>query len=58
MMEFITMALSFTTAILLASLIGFMIMFNKKVMKMYVKHVIKCMNDFEEILELEMDEKL
>jgi hypothetical protein len=55
MMEFIIMTLSFTTAILLASLIGFMIMFNKKVMKMYAKHVVKCMSDFEELLETELE---
>ena len=41
MMDFIVMTLSFTTAMLLASALVFVLMLNKKVMKWYVKYVNK-----------------
>ena len=58
MMTFIITTLSFTVAILLASVIGCAIMFNKKVLKLYVKYIVKCMKDFEETLESAIDEEL
>lgn len=47
MMEFIIMTLSFTVGMLLASVIAFVVMFNKKVMYWYLKRVNKMVKDFE-----------
>lgn len=50
MMEFVVMTLSFTVAILLASVIACAIVLNKKVMKWYLKKVNSLTMDvFEEI---------
>lgn len=51
MMAFVLMTISFTVAILLASVIGCVVMLNPKVMKWYVKYVMKKMNDFEDVTE-------
>ena len=44
MMEFVIMTLSFTVAILLASVLGVLIMMSKPVMKWYMKRVNKLTN--------------
>lgn len=51
MMEFIMMTLSFTVGILLAMVLGFMVMLNPKVMKWYMKFVMKSMKDMEKVAE-------
>lgn len=57
MMEFIMMTASTTLAIFLASALGFLIMTNKKVMKWYMKYVMKSMNEFEHSLENDSETK-
>lgn len=58
MMEFIMMTLSFTVGILLAMVLGFMVMLNPKVMKWYMKFVMKSMKDMEKVAEELMSEDL
>lgn len=53
MMDFIVLTVSFTVAILLASVVGFMIMTNPKVMKFYMNYMFKRMNEVEHSLDEE-----
>ena len=51
MMEFIILTLSFTVAILLASGLSLYIMMQPKVMKWYMKFIVKSMKNMDEISE-------
>ena len=57
MMDFIIMTVSFTVAILLASVLAFVIMMQPKVMKWYMKLMFKSMNDMEQITNEVMEAK-
>lgn len=56
MMDFVLMTLSFTMAILLASALTCVIMFNGKVfkmiMKLYIKRIKSVQGDFEDLLDI------
>lgn len=58
MMEFIMMTISFAVGILLAMVLAFMVMLNPKVMKWYMKVVMKSMKDMEKVAEELMVEDL
>ena len=51
MFEFIMMTISFTVAILLAGVLGLVVFLQPKVMKLYMKMVMKSMKDIDEITE-------
>lgn len=51
MIEFVVMTLSFTAAILLAMGLSFMIMTDPRVVKWYMKHVLKSMDHFTDLIE-------
>ena len=58
MMTFIIMTLSFTVAILLASVVGFLLITQPKVMKWYMNYMLKIMNNMESIADDEMAKDL
>lgn len=58
MLDFIMMTLSFVVGILLATGLAFVVMLNPKVMKWYMKAVVKYMKDMEKIAEDLMVEDL
>lgn len=58
MMDFITMTISFTLAILLAMGLATMIMMHPRVMKWYMKYVMNSMNKFDNLLDEEKDNEL
>ena len=51
MMTFISMTISFTVAILLSAVLGFIIITRPTVMKWYIKYVVKTMSKMEEVME-------
>lgn len=51
MMEFIIMTGSFTVAILLASVIAFVLMLQPKVVKWYMKYMFKMMENINQITD-------
>lgn len=51
MMEFIMLTISFTMAILLASGLSVYIVLQPKVVKWYMKHIVKYMKEIEKTLE-------
>lgn len=51
MMTFIIMTISFTVAILLSAVLGFIILAQPTVMKWYIKYIVKTMSKMEEVME-------
>jgi hypothetical protein len=58
MMDFITMTISFTVAILLAMGLATCIMMQPRVMKWYMNYVMKSMNRFDDLLDEQKDNEL
>lgn len=59
MMDFIVSTLSFTVAILLAMVLAFMVMLSPKVMKWYMKFIVKRMKQMDDLIDMELkDEEL
>lgn len=54
MMDFVMMTVSFTVSILLATGVMFILMLNQKVMKWYMKMIVKYVENMEKITTEEM----
>lgn len=58
MMDFVTMTLSFTVGILLATGLAMLIAMNPKVIKWYMKCMLKQMNRFDQLVDELQDNEL
>ena len=54
MMNFVLLTLSIMVAILLASVLAFVVMLNTKVMKWYMNYIVKMMSRMEELVDDQM----